>query len=193
MNCTTAVAAIEPHVRHLTSGALLLALVTQVGIAQGGSQPPPTSAQGAPGTFKPVLVEPAIASYLSSRLNGKPLPVKDNATDAGGVQYLIEFDELILTIRANHEFRASLRYRQTLAAKGEQLGRDPIQKMTVYGNWNVVGTELRFVPDPKRGGSGLRILSGTFSSGRIDVPFDYRNGTVSRRAAVALLKSANIF
>ena len=187
----------------------LLALGASRAVAQSGGQPPPTpppqlpaAAVGSPqstvpgttpGTFKPRIVEPAAASYLSSRLNGKPLPVTDHATDEGGVQYLIEFDELILTIRANHEFRASLRYRQTLAAKGDKIGRDPIQKMTVYGSWSVVGDELRFVPDPKRGGGGLRILSGTFGAARIDVPFDYRNGTVSRRAAVALLKNSNIF
>jgi hypothetical protein len=141
----------------------------------------------------PALKEPAVASYVSQRLNGKPLPMTDHASDDNGVQYVIEFDELIIAIRPNHEFRASLRYRQTLATKGSQIGRDPIQKMIVYGTWSVVGTELRFVPDPKRGGSGLRILTGTFNGKEIDVPFDYRNGTVSRRAAVVLIRDDSIF
>lgn len=135
---------------------------------------------------------PAIGSYVSSRLNGKPLPMKDRASDDRGVQYLIEFEELILTLRGNQEFRASLRYRQTLAAKGDQVGNDPIQKMTVYGTWSAVGNELRFVPDPKRGGSGLRILSGTFSGTRIEVPFDYQNGSVARQARVSLVKDDRI-
>ena len=64
--------------------------------------------------------------------------------------------------------------------------------MTVYGTWSVASGELRFVPDPKRGGSGLRILAGTFAGNRIDLPFDYRNGTVSRRARVALVRNDNI-
>ena len=100
---------------------------------------------------------------------------------------------MILGIRPNHEFRAALKYRQTLAAKGTRISQDPIQKMTVYGTWSVVGTELRFVPDPKRGGSGLRILTGTFSGREIDVPFDYRNGSVSRRASVVLIRDDHIF
>lgn len=137
--------------------------------------------------------EPAIASYVSKRLNLKPLPVTDRVSDDKGVQYLIEFDELILQLKANHEFRASLKYRQTLAAKGAAIGSDPLQKMVVYGTWAVVGTELRFVPDPKRGGSGLRILTGTFTGREIDVPFDYRNGTVSRRANVVLIRDDHIF
>jgi hypothetical protein len=136
---------------------------------------------------------PPAASYVSQRLNGKPLPVTDRVADDKGVQYLIEFNELILAIRANHEFRASLKYRQTLAAKGAHIGQDPLQKMTVYGTWSVVGAELRFVPDPKRGGNGLRILTGTFSATRIDVQFDYRNGSVTRRAAVALVRDDRIF
>jgi hypothetical protein len=154
-------------------------------LAQTPAQAPAKAPAGA--------AEPAVASYVSQRLNAKPLPVTDRVTDDKGVQYLIEFDELILSIRPKHEFRASLKYRQTLASKGARIGEDPLQKMTVYGTWSVVGTELRFVPDPKRGGEGLRILTGTFSGTRIDVPFDYRNGSVSRRAAVTLVRDDHIF
>jgi hypothetical protein len=137
--------------------------------------------------------EPAVASYVSKTINAKPLPVTDRVTDDKGVQYLIEFDELILAIQPKHQFRAALKYRQTLASKGSQMGQDPLQKMIVYGTWSVVGTELRFVPDPNRGGSGLRILTGTFKDREIDVPFDYRNGSVSRRASVVLIRDDHIF
>jgi hypothetical protein len=136
---------------------------------------------------------PAEASYVSKTINTKPLPMIDRASDDKGVQYLIEFDELILTIRPNHEFRAALRYRQTLASKGSQLTQDPLQKMVVYGTWAAAGNQLRFVPDPNRGGDGLRILSGTFKDREIDVPFDYRNGSVSRRANVVLIRDDHIF
>ncbi len=136
--------------------------------------------------------EPAVASYVSSKLNAKPLPVTDKVTDDKGVQYLIEFDELIISIRPNHEFRAALKYRQSLESKGREMGRDPLAKMVVYGTWTVAGAELRFVPDPKRGGSGLRILTGTFKDREIDVPFDYRNGSVSRRAQVVLIRNDHI-
>ena len=137
--------------------------------------------------------EPAVASYVSQRINGKPLPMTDRVSDDHGVQYLIEFDQLILAILPHHEFRAALKYRQTLASKGTRMGQDPLQKMLVYGTWSVAGTELRFVPDPKRGGSGLRILTGTFHDREIDVPFDYRNGTVSHHASVVLLRDDSIF
>lgn len=148
-------------------------------------------AQRAPAPPRPA--EPAAASYVSQRINGKPLPMTDRVSDDNGVQYLIEFDQLILAIQPHHGFRAALKYRQTLASKGARMGRDPLQKMLVYGTWSVVGAELRFVPDPKRGGSGLRILSGTFSGREIDVPFDYRNGTVSHHASVVLLRDDSIF
>ena len=137
--------------------------------------------------------EPAVASYVSKTINSKPLPVTDRVTDDKGVQYLIEFDELILAIQPKHQFRAALKYRQTLASKGSAMGQDPLQKMIVYGTWSVVGTELRFVPDPNRGGSGLKILTGTFKDREIDVPFDYRNGSVSRRASVVLFRDDHIF
>jgi|SRR5579862_8585951 len=136
---------------------------------------------------------PAIANYQSTLLNDKKLPVIDRASDSTGTQYLIEFDELILSIRPNHEFRASLRFRQTLAARGSKLAQDPIQKTTVYGAWSSTGNLLRFVPDPKRGGGGLNMLAGTFAGNRIDVPFDYRNGSVVRRANVVLIRNDKIF
>jgi hypothetical protein len=168
----------------LAAFASLIAGALMAQSPAAAAPPPPNAPHGA---------EPAVASSVSQRLNGKPLPMTDRAVDDKGVQYLIEFDELILGIRAHHEFRAALKYRQTLASKGAQIGQDPLQKMVVYGTWSVVGTELRFVPDPKRGGNGLRILTGTFSAREIDVPFDYRNGSVSRRANVILIRDDHIY
>jgi hypothetical protein len=167
--------------------ALLLLLPAALLHAQAApSVAPPTPSAGS-------HAEPAIGAYQSSRINGKPLPMMDRASDENGAQYLIEFDELILAIRPNHEFRASLRYRQTLASKGSRISQDPIQKMTVYGAWGMVNGEIRFIPDPKRGGNGLRILNGTVTGRQINVPFDYRNGSVQRQATVLLLKNDNIY
>jgi len=173
----------------IVAAAALLALALPAGAQSKAA----SKAPAAPPQAAAPLDEPAVASYVSSRLNKQTLPYKDHATDDAGVQYLIEFDELILTIRKNHEFRASLRYRQTLASKGSTIGRDPLKKMTVYGTWESAGGRIRFVPDPKRGGEGLRILDGTFAAGRIEVPFDYRNGSVRRRADVLLLRDDKIF
>lgn len=160
--------------------------------APGQARAQPPQGAGAPPAAAR-SVEPAIANYLSFRLNNKPLPVTDRATDSAGTRYLVEFDELILSIRPNHEFRASLRFRQALAVKGDRFREEPIQKTTIYGSWSAVGKQLRFVPDPSRGGGGLTILGGTFAGPRIEVPFDYRNGSVRRRAMVALVKDDHIF
>lgn len=127
-----------------------------------------------------------LASYVAVQVNKGKLPSTDVATDDQGTKYLVEFDELVLAIRANSEFRASLRYRQSLAEKGRALMREPIQSMTVYGRYEVRGNTIRFVPDPKRGGKGIQILDGTFAGDRFDVPFFYRNGQVTRKAQVVL-------
>jgi hypothetical protein len=166
-----------------------------VALAMTAALVTPMYAQGAkaPASATPANAEPRQASYVSSRLNDKPLPVTDRASDDKGVQYVIEFDELILTILPKHEFRAALKYKQTLASKGSLMGREPLQKMNVYGTWVAIGTSIRFIPDPKRGGEGLRILDGTFAGDRINVPFDYRNGSVQRRANVVLIKDDKIF
>jgi hypothetical protein len=167
-------------------------------------QPPPargvTPAVGTPAT-KPVAAPRAAATdtglvmgaFVSTRIDGKKLPVSDLATDDQGTQYMIDFAQLILTLKVSGEFRASLQYRQTLAAKGARVGSEPLQRMTVYGTWYREGTNIRFVPDPKRGGEGLRILAGTAAGKTITVPFDYQNGRVTRRANVILVYDPRIF
>lgn len=151
---------------------------------RAAAQAPPTPAAAA---------GPGLASYVAVSVNGGKLPSTDQVTDQAGTRYLVEFDELVLAIRAGNQFRASLRYRQSLAIKGSAITREPIQSMTVYGRYEVRGNALRFVPDPKRGGRGIEILDGTFTGARIDVPFWYRNGQVSRQAQVVLKRDPSRF
>lgn len=150
------------------------------------SAPPQAVAPAAP-------AGPALASYVAVSVNGGKLPSTDQVTDPHGTRFLVEFDELVLALRARNEFRASLRYRQSLAEKGTAIRREPIQSMTVYGRYVAQGNTLRFIPDPKRGGKGIEILDGTFAAGRIDVPFWYRNGQVSRKAQVVLRRDPSRF
>jgi hypothetical protein len=141
----------------------------------------------------PLAGGPAVASYVAASVNGGKLPSVDKVSDKDGTQYVVEFDELVLAIRPGNQFRAALRYRQTLALKGAALGREPVQRMTVYGRYETHGNALRFIPDPRRGGKGIEILDGTFVPGRIDVPFFYRNGSVSRQAQVMLKRDDSRF
>lgn len=141
----------------------------------------------------PTSPGPATASYVAVTVNGGKLPSTDQVTDADGTKYLVEFDELVLSIRPNFQFRAALRYRQSLAVKGLAITREPIQSMTVYGRYEVRGNQLRFIPDPKRGGKGIEILDGTYAARTIEVPFWYRNGSVSRKAQVMLRRDDSRF
>jgi hypothetical protein len=134
-----------------------------------------------------------VASFVAVSVNGGKLPSVDKVSDAAGTRYLVEFDELVLAIRPKGEFRAALRYRQSLAVQGSALDREPIQRMTVYGRYETRGNTLRFIPDPKRGGRGIEMLDGTFAPGHIDVPFWYRNGQVSRKAQVVLQRDDSRF
>lgn len=170
----------------VTSGLMLA-----FGAAAAQKAPP---AKPAPQASRPATdTGLVVGSFVSSRIDNKKPPMKDLATDDIGTQYLIEFDELVLALKANGEFRASLKYRQTLALKGQTASSEPLQRMTVYGSWVRDGPAIRFVPDPKRGGEGLRILAGTYTSKTITVPFDYQNGRVTRRSTVLLVYDPSIF
>ena len=162
-------------------------------VAALGAAPASAAAQAASPQRPGPADGPALASYVAVSMNGGKLPSTDVVTDSHGARFLVEFDAMVLSLRASYRFRASLRYRQSLAEKGASLQREPIQSMTVTGRYEVRGDALRFIPDPKKELRGIEILDGTYAKGRIDVPFWYRNGQVSRHAQVVLRRDPNVF
>ena len=144
-----------------------------------------------------VLPAQTMGAYLADRIDQAPLPMTDRVTDPQGTSYLVEFDRLVLSLRRGNRFRAVVRFRRTLTSVGgstRSLARStPVQSMTVNGTFAVTGGAIRFTPDPSADTQGLQMLDGTVeSSGRIAVPFDYRNGAVSRRRILRLRHAPNI-
>lgn len=137
----------------------------------------------------------AAGTFVAERIDRDPLPQTDRVVDEDGTTYLIVFDRLILSLRADGRFRASVRYRRTLYAN-DPRGRDrtvPLQTMAVTGRYEIVGSEVRFTPDPSEETRGLRMLAGTVTSGReITVPFQYRNGTRERDRRLVMRRNDNI-
>jgi hypothetical protein len=138
-----------------------------------------------------------MGAYLADRIDQSPLPMTDRVTDAQGTTYLVEFDRLVLSLRTGNRFRAVVRFRRTLTSAGgstRSLARSsPVQSMTVNGTYAVTGAAIRFTPDPSADTQGLQMLDGSVeSTGRIAVPFDYRNGAVTRRRILKLRHAPNI-
>ena len=102
---------------------------------------------------------------------------------------------MVLTLRADNTFRASVRYRRTLFS-ADPRGRaraTPLQNLTVTGRYVVGGGVIRFDPDASNETRGLRMLSGTVSSTReLSVPFNYRNGTAERHRTLVMTRNDNI-
>lgn len=166
--------------------AALVMLATPLAAPLGAQAASPTPAPAprlTPGTF------------VAERIDREPLPQTDRVVDEDGTTYLIVFDRLILSLRDDGRFRASVRYRRTLYAN-DPRGRDravPLQTMAVTGRYEIVGAEVRFTPDPSEETRGLRMLAGTVVSGReITVPFQYRNGTRERDRRLVMRRNDNI-
>lgn len=134
-------------------------------------------------------------TFMASRIDREELPVTDRVIDEDGTEYLIEFDRLILSLRDDQRFRASIRYRRTLFSS-DPRGRaraTPLQSMTVTGTYAVVGTEIRFTPDESSETRGLRMQVATIQSPRaISLPFNYRNGTRERDRTLVMQKRDDI-
>lgn len=134
-------------------------------------------------------------TFMASRIDREALPVTDRVIDEDGTEYLIEFDRLILSLREDQRFRASIRYRRTLFSS-DPRGRaraTPLQSMTVTGSYLVLGDEIRFTPDETNETRGLRMQVATIRSAReISLPFHYRNGTRARDRTLVMQKRDDI-
>lgn len=137
----------------------------------------------------------AAGSYLAMRIDQAALPLADRVTDAEGTTYLVEFDRLVLSLRAGNRFRAAVRFRRTLTSSDRraQARQAPIQSLTVTGTYAVTDGDIHFTPDSTGETRGLRMLAGRVeSASRISVPFTYRNGTVQRRRVLELHRRDDI-
>lgn len=131
----------------------------------------------------------AVGSYLALRIDDAPLPLADRVTDTDGTTYLVEFERLVLSLRAGNKFRAAVRFRRSLSTSDTRSGSRaaPIQSMTVTGRYEVTGKQIRFIPDSTSDTRGVSMLDGTVDGAqRLSLPFDYRNGAVQRRRVLRL-------
>lgn len=131
----------------------------------------------------------AVGSYLALKIDESPLPLADRVTDLDGTTYLVEFERMVVSLRAGNKFRASVRFKRSLTTSDARTGtrNAPIQSMTVTGRYEVTGKEIRFIADSTSETKGVSMLNGTIEGPqRISLPFDYRNGAVQRRRVLRL-------
>ena len=131
----------------------------------------------------------AVGSYLALRIDDAPLPLADRVTDTDGTTYVVEFERMVLSLRAGNKFRAAVRFRRSLTTADTRTGSRtaPIQSMTVTGRYEVTGKEIRFIADSSSDTKGVKMLNGTIDGPqRLSLPFDYRNGAVQRRRVLRL-------
>jgi hypothetical protein len=172
--------------------AILLLAGSALFSPQARAQDRPSARPASPGRASTVL---PVGTFVAARIDREPMPVQDQVVDEDGTLYFIEFDRMVLTLRDDYTFRASVRYRRTLFS-ADPRGRSratPLQSVTVTGTYEVGGGMIRFDPAPSKDTRGLRMLSGTVTSAReLWVPFNYRNGTAERSRTLVMTRRDNI-
>ncbi len=163
--------------------------------ADAQSAPPTRAPQPTAATAPATSPRIGAGTFVAARIDRDSLPQTDRVLDDDGTTYLIVFDRLVLSLRDGNRFRASVRYRRTLYS-ADPRGRNrtiPLQTMTVTGTYELVGTEIRFNPDPSEDTRGLRMLAGTVVGAReITIPFHYRNGTQERNRTLVMRRNDNV-
>lgn len=143
----------------------------------------------------PMIVAPtaagaqSVGSYLAMRIDESELPLADRVTDGDGTTYLVQFERMVLSLRAGNKFRAAVRFKRSLTTADARAGgrNAPVQSMTVTGRYEVTGRAIRFIADSTSETKGVTMLDGTIDGAqRISLPFDYRNGATQRRRVLRL-------
>ena len=131
-----------------------------------------------------------VGSYLAVRIDASELPLADRVTDSDGTTYLVQFERMVLSLRAGNKFRAAVRFKRSLTTGDTRAGGGraaPVQSMTVTGRYEVTGKSIRFIADSTSETKGVTMLDGTIDGAqRISLPFDYRNGATQRRRVLRL-------
>lgn len=134
-----------------------------------------------------------VGSYEAVRVNRKVVPTADRVEATPGYEHAVRLVEMILTLRADKRFVATVKYHQAMVKKSAKAEESPVMTAAVRGKYEVRGTTIRFVPDPDAKGKRVRPVDGAMTGRRITVPFDYRSGTVSRKFVVDFDRNESIW
>lgn len=134
-----------------------------------------------------------VGSYEATRVNRKAVPTADRVDATAGYEHAVRLEEMILALRADQRFVATVKYHQSMVRKRAKAEESPLMTAAVRGRYEVRGTTIRFVPDPDAKGKRVRPVDGAIAGRRITVPFDYRSGAVTRKFIVDFDRNENIW
>jgi hypothetical protein len=96
----------------------------------------------------------------------------DRVVGDDGLTHIIRLSEVLIRLRANGRFQATLRYRRAILSKGEKVETVPLQNDLWAGTYTLTGTHLRFLPE-RQGNRQVQPFEGDVTGKSITVGFDY--------------------
>jgi hypothetical protein len=121
----------------------------------------------------PAQQQPALPGvWQAMRVNEQALPMTDRVVGEDGFTHVVRLHEMLIRMRANGRFQATLRYRRAILQKGEKIENVPLQNDLWAGTYTLTGTHLHFVPE-KQGKRQVQPFEGEVQSKHITVGFDY--------------------
>ena len=136
---------------------------------------------------------PVVGSYEATRVNRKVVPTTDRVEASPGYEHAIRLEEMVLSLRADKRFIATVKYHQSMVRRSAKAEVSPVMTAAVRGKYEVRGATIRFLPDADSKGRRVKPVDGEMIGRRITVPFDYKSGAVTRRFIVDFDRNENIW
>ena len=105
--------------------------------------PAPSVAPGVAAGVAPGVV----GSYEATRVNRKVVPTADRVEASPGYEHAIRLEEMVLSLRADKRFIATVKYHQSMVKRSARAEVSPVMTAAVRGRYEVRGTTIRFLPD----------------------------------------------
>lgn len=141
----------------------------------------------------PSVAPGVVGSYEATRVNRKVVPTADRVEASPGYEHAIRLEEMVLSLRADKRFIATVKYHQSMVKRSARAEVSPVMTAAVRGRYEVRGTTIRFLPDADSRGRRVKPVDGELSGRRITVPFDYKSGAITRKFIVDLDRNENIW
>jgi hypothetical protein len=159
-----------------------------VALALGAAPAVPGAAQQAAPPPAPTALT---GVWETVRVNRAPLPMTDEVVGSDGFTHAVRLHEMMIRLRPNNRFQASLHFRRAILTRGERIGAVPLQTDTWLGTYTIEGDSVRFVPE-RRASQQMQPFTGVRNGRRITVEFDYHIVT-RKRYQFELARNDNIW
>jgi hypothetical protein len=118
--------------------------------------------------------------YVITHVNEKPLPIADRLPTVNQMEQAVRLEEGVLRLRPDGRYVVAVRFHRALVQRGAGMPTTPVLDESSAGRFVLRGSNITFIPDPKKRQRTNPIAGQVRGPGKIQVPVVYRDANYER-------------